>query len=350
MANYIRENPFDPNYALPANVRVEPPGRGTVTSRQLPRRTIDRIFLGDDAPYNPGPGYSVGQPVKRVKKPVVLHRQKLLKGGPGAGTPWTGGFVVPLWAREPWNGAEGTKQLPRRTVDTMIPNYLGDDAGPAPLRQFGADAASVIAAGLLKVPPSERNSYLRQTCNALDPGLYGRTRSLAAEYERKGMAPGAAARAALAAALSSGLVLSVVTAGEQELSGFSIGGLASSVAGGVADAGKFVAGGTADVAKTAASAVGSLACKATTSKFGSAATIGASSIAGPGGTAAGVAGVTVAKGLCQGSPITPAPAGPSFVPNWMRPSAGGLGRYVVPMAVAAGGIGLLVLLKKKKGK
>lgn len=345
MANYIRENPFDPNYALPANVRVEPPGRGTVTSRQLPRRTIDRIFLGDDAPYNPGPGYSVGQPIKRVRKPVVLRNWTPPKPPAHSNAPWNGGFAVPGWAREPWNGAAVTKQLPRRTVDTMIPNFLGDVTAPAvPFQEFGQDAASVIADGLLKVPPRERSSYLRQTCDALEPGLFLRVRTLADAAKKNGTPPGAAVRGALAAALSSGLSLSLRTAGEQELSGFSIG----SVTGAVADAGKFVAGTTADAAKYTASKVGSLACKATTSKFGSAATVGAASIAGPGGTAAGAAGVTVARGLCQGTPIQAPQVGSSVVPNWMLPkSGGGLKAYALPLAVAAGGIGLLVLLKKK---
>jgi len=43
MAFYHLPNPWNPHYAIPKYVMAEPPGRGTFTTRQLPRGWVDAL-------------------------------------------------------------------------------------------------------------------------------------------------------------------------------------------------------------------------------------------------------------------------------------------------------------------
>ena len=83
MAFFQFPHPWDPRYALPGNVRTEPPGRGTLVTKGLRRGTIDTVR-----------------------------------------TP-RGKWAVPGYVMsESGQGAIVTKGLPRRFVDAKAPDYL----------------------------------------------------------------------------------------------------------------------------------------------------------------------------------------------------------------------------------
>ena len=89
MAQYRIPHPYDARFALPANVMSEPPGRGTLTTNQRPRRTFD------------SPGYI-----------------------PAA---WNPGFDIPQYIKqEPLGrGTTTTYQARRKTISQYIPPALG---------------------------------------------------------------------------------------------------------------------------------------------------------------------------------------------------------------------------------
>ena len=87
MAHFRSPNPYDPHFALPDNVLAEPPGRGTITTAQLPRRTMG--FVPED---------------------------------------WDGGFALPNYIRDEPHGrgtAIHTFQARRKTIPFKIPESLG---------------------------------------------------------------------------------------------------------------------------------------------------------------------------------------------------------------------------------
>jgi len=86
MAQFRSPNPYDPHFALPDNVLAEPPGRGTITTAQLPRRTMG--FVPKD---------------------------------------WDGGFALPNYIRAEPHGrgtAISTYQARRKTIPFKIPESL----------------------------------------------------------------------------------------------------------------------------------------------------------------------------------------------------------------------------------
>jgi hypothetical protein len=224
-------HPWDPQYALPANVVAEPPRFGTITTAYTPRGTYD--WPEEEAP------------------------------------PWAPEYAYPpyLDAEIPGAGVYRTKPLPRRHVDALVPNYLSgvgfDDlderttmrtspemnikageqwlaaaarrygtsfgtlgdyphtGSPPPARlandaigQFGRDAARGILARLGPVPAEERKTALRTLLDYVEPGLWKRVTDKANEYQKAGAPPDEALERALASQLSFGLLQQILRAGQ----------------------------------------------------------------------------------------------------------------------------------------
>lgn len=185
MAQYRNSNPFDAHFALPANVMAEPPGRGTITTAQIRRKSFG------------APGYI-----------------------PQA---WRSGMAVPGYIEsEPLGrGTTTTYQLPRRTISTLVRGSLGaSDPGIAPgfpgdpFKQYGQRVAELIVGTIHRVPSDYRKVAVEALLRELDPGLPARVNARANEYKAKGMDPKSALQAAIASSVSEGFAREVVKIGQ----------------------------------------------------------------------------------------------------------------------------------------
>ena len=359
MAQFRTPHPWDPGFALPANVLAEPPGRGTLVTAQLPRKTIS------------------GRPMD-----------------------WTGGYAVPQWILdEPsGRGVYWTKSAQRKTIQQSIPGSLGDvDQIPKPgfpgdpIKAYGHRASEVIMNGIRTVPPEFRLIALESLLNELESGLYAKVTTKATEYEKRGMSAKKAVKAAIASQMSAGLAAEMLKLGRGKspkptslvglgcyggvgkqiaLDGLwsSIKSAASKVASTTKSAVTTVARGvsypirkTASGVRTAAtwtaSKVKSAANKAldfgkkALDKLGKLACGVMNHPAAPlaGGAAAAAAGAPpqtgvvaaqVGKSVCTDSNVPPTP--PQQLMQPMFPS------WVLPAAIAGGGALALILLTKKR--
>jgi len=199
MAQFRRPHPWDPGFALPANVMAEPPGRGTLTSVGLPRKTIS------------------GRPVG-----------------------WAGGYALPdyLQAEPSGRGTATTHQDRRRTISQFIPGSLGaiplaltlpqevyalDGVGGSlpkpgfkgdPIKAYGQRASEFIMGTIKEVPIEFRAIALQALLDEVEPGLYDKVTKAANEYKSKGLSKKAAVKSALASQMSKGLALELLKIGQ----------------------------------------------------------------------------------------------------------------------------------------
>lgn len=185
MAQYRTPHPYDAHFALPANVMTEPPGRGTMVTAQLPRRTF---FEG-------------------------------MKN-------WTGcGYAIPdyIMAEPPGRGAAGTYQRRRKTIPMRIPESLGAFAPETlkpgflgdPYKEYGVRVAKQLMGTIHEVPQEFRQVALEALLNELKPGLFARVTELANKYKKDGMAPKKSVREAIAAAISEAKAIEIVEVGKR---------------------------------------------------------------------------------------------------------------------------------------
>jgi hypothetical protein len=215
MAQFQRRNPYQPGYATPNYVYGEPPGRGTLTTKGLPRGTIDTV----DA-----------------------HRSR-------------GGYAIPgyVLSETQGRGAYDTDMLPRRWVDTKTPDTLmrpfpeekGSLAGTVfskktlngsslgdvnaygrrqnnPFRLYGVEAVRWIEKHILQnrsLSPEQKKAALNKVLNRIDPKLHLVIGRKAEAYRQQGDLPGVALRKAMADALAEGLMNEVQGLGRRGLSG-----------------------------------------------------------------------------------------------------------------------------------
>ena len=301
MAQFRIAHPYDPNYALPANVMAEAPGRGTLTTVQAPRKSFD----------NPVPG-------------------------------WDGGYTIPRYVavEAQGRGAAGTYWDPRKTIPMFVPGQLGlgDDAANA-LRAYGNRAADVILSSLTELPASQQPIALETLFKTLDPTLLARvTRNLKA-----GMAP----RDAISLAMQEGFGRELVRLGRGHTPTSGLGYYGGDVALSgfwstitypfrkVGSATATVASKTYDWGGSVLGKLGSLACGVAGSRVGTAVGGGAAAAFGA-PPQVGVVGAQVAGGMCA-KPATAVPMMPvSSTPSW-----------VVPAAIGGGALVLVLLLTRK---
>ncbi len=178
MTIFRKSHPWNPGYALPANVLAESPGRGTLVTEQLPRRTISRRPRG-----------------------------------------WTGGYALPEYIQnEPdKRGAAHTHWLRRKTIPHTIASPLGAMDIPEtdnPVNVYGQELASYIYRTMDEVPVGVRAEALEALLNQLQPGLPARVEDCAQKIIKRGIPKGQAYKAALAKEISKGFVNEVVNLGK----------------------------------------------------------------------------------------------------------------------------------------
>lgn len=202
-------------------------------------------------PYNLPPPWNAGYALPDNVDDEGLERRAFItkmlpRGSYDPSTDGTGGFAVPQYIRDEGTGQgtyttqwqpSGTYSGPRiphflnrrptvvkaaklpggatlATVQRSVP-AMGDDEAPmpAPMENYGVQAAQVLISGVAAVPPAKRSAAIRKAMDKLDASLWDRTQAIFARYVKQGMAPEAAFKPALQRALSTGLTASIIKKG-----------------------------------------------------------------------------------------------------------------------------------------
>lgn len=351
MAQLRLPHPYDPRFALPGNVLAEPPGRGTLTTVQMPRKTFS---------------------------------------SPPSG--WTGGFHLPEYiASEPTGrGAVHSHWARRRTIPMKISSPLGDVAMSAdPIALYGHRAAEYLLGTIHDVPPEFRLIALEALLNELDPGLYERVTKRANAYKRRSTSDKEAVRDALASSMSEGMAREMIALGTKgrpsmpSLLGLgfygpiayrtALHGLFGSIKKGIGKVGSAIKGGAKTVGrgvaypfkqagrgikkgasyvkkgaikawewgKAAVSKLGSLACGVLQSPA-TATAAGAAAMAYGAPPQAGQAGAAAGARLCTKSETPAVPQAALMTPGGISPTP----RWVLPAAAAGGALVLLLALRR----
>lgn len=212
MTQYRMTHPYNAGFAFPANVMAEPPGRGTLTTKQLPRKTFSAMPEG-----------------------------------------WTGGFALPDYVKaEPHKrGTMHTHWTRRKTIPTLIPASLGNDfpdeveleymleegeplemilpqevyamdgLGSSevlkgrgdPIKLYGERASEYILGTIREVPVEFRAIALEALLDEVEPGLYDRVTERANKYRGRGMSSKTAVQAAMASSMSQGIAKEMMQLG-----------------------------------------------------------------------------------------------------------------------------------------
>lgn len=319
MSFYSISSPYKAGYAIPKYVKKEPIGRGTHTTAQRRRGSIDVL------PKVPKAGYAVP---RYVQKEV-----------PGMGTFTTA-----------WLPRGSVSQLP---PDSLAPHSLsgtslsgsslggsslGDAMTSNPMAKWASESASAIMIALNRQPVAERTKFLKTLLGEIDGRLYTRAMSAQRANIKAGMSSSAALRQALETTLATGLTQEFIRLGQgaqMPLGGFldkvkkytnkvlpytnPLSAQAAIVSG---------ASGAKDLAKK----IGSAACKAANNKFAGAAAAGVSAAYGA-PPQAGMTGVAVAQQLCTEPPPPPTPGIFQTGPSWLVPVALGGGALLLVLAL-----------------
>jgi len=333
MSFYTLNSPYGAGYAIPKYVKDEPSGRGTHTTAQARRGTIDII------PNPPTAGYAVP---KYVRKEV-----------PGRGV------IRTAWA------PRGT--ISGKVPDSLAPHSLSGSSlagssiggsslgnnvlppGVDPLSQYGSEASAAILRAVRSVPADQRPKILKAVLNEIDSSLYRKV--------EKRMKSGTPMKAALEIELKEGITKEILKLGHPSRAAALAGyqpteGLWDSIKSAVkkvavysnpltAQAALAVKFAKTDMAKDiynkaadAVNAVGRAACKVANNKFTTVAATGVSAAYGAPPTAAAT-GTAVAQSLCAKDPPPPPPGLLERSPAWL-----------VPAAVGGGALLLILALKK----
>jgi hypothetical protein len=183
--------PWQSNYAIPAYVRAEGMRTRAFVTKWAPRGTYD-----DPDAFDPSWDSALAIP------------QYIKDEGYGQGA------KVTEWAPR-GTYAGGNKPAAKSNGKKVA---LGDFAGatlPASYNRFGQRAAAVILKRVGPLPTNSRRDALRKILDVIDKDLWSRSSQLAAELERKGVAPATAVQTALARAMSEGAAREVVETGKR---------------------------------------------------------------------------------------------------------------------------------------
>lgn len=252
--------------------------------------------------------------------------------------PWNPGYAIPdyIMAEPMGRGVHRTKYLPRRTIDTGVPQYLGDVGGSQDMiANFGKRGAEWIMATIGRVPADERKGALKVLLEQLEPGLPDRVAAKRSKFLKQGHAPKAAMQKALASSMSEGLLNQLIEMGRGQRMSLGIWNPFAEIA-------KLVSkGGTkgAQWARDGVEKLGSLACGVVSSDLGVAAAAGGAGAAGV-PPKVGAQGAQIANQVCKSGDKKPATTTQLTTPIKSTPG------WVLPVAIGAGALVLVMVLKK----
>ena len=313
-----QNHPWNPGFALPQHVEDEPPGRGSLVSKQIRRRHYDL-----PADWN-----------------------------------WTGGYAVPEYVMNDMVGQDrgGSYGTRRKEIDFQVPSSLGNDipSSSDPITQFGQKAADHLLSTLSSVPTDLRTASLNAFLDELEPGLSSKVAAMAKKMSL---------RDAMAKGMSEGLVQELVSLGkgkvpkpkslmglgcysdrhESALDGFwsTVKSVVTAPYKGIKYVGekivsgvKTVASTTLNWAKSGLSKVDDLVCAVVSSPTGQAAAMAAAgATGGPAAAQAGAAGAQIGAQLCNKQQPSPPSFLPAGTPSWVVPAAIGGGVLVLALVL-----------------
>jgi hypothetical protein len=201
--------PWDPGFALPENVRDEGLERRAFVTKWMPRGTYDDPAVGDGGYAVPGyvlsEGYGQG-----------THTTKWSPRG-------TVQMPVPYWLNQRPIAAMGPRRNGARKVQFALSGTDGaklsggslyEDTFPEPYDSYGKRAAAHILAKVSGLPSDKKKIALKKILDTLDPSLWSRTAAITRRLIAKGLSAVAALRAALARALSAGIIAELIRTGQ----------------------------------------------------------------------------------------------------------------------------------------
>ncbi len=191
MPFYHLPNPWNPGYAIPKYVLAEPPGRGTFTTKWLPRGTISQV----------APDY-LAKPVDRK-----LTGRDDVELGSLAGDSLG---AMQIYDLEPL----GQTTRATGTIDVSKPGFTGD-----PIKAYGERASEWIMGTIDEVDPDDRIIALRALLDGIDKSLWQTVEKRATKYKGKGMPVKRALQKALAVSMSNGVAAELLAAGKKHLAG-----------------------------------------------------------------------------------------------------------------------------------
>lgn len=173
MAFYHQAHPWNPGYAVPKYVLAEPPGRGTFTTKQLPRRTISQVI----------PDY-LAMPTKAAHS---------LSGSSLSGSTLSGSSLGDSTYKLEPLGATGRAKSP-------------DD--------YGHKSAAWIMAQAKRLPAGQRARAVKALLASIDPKLPDQVAAHASKLKDKGLPANVALQRAMAFCLSRGISKEIVSMGK----------------------------------------------------------------------------------------------------------------------------------------
>lgn len=141
--------------------------------------------------------------------------------------PWDPGYAIPdyIMAEPPGRGVYVTGYTPRKTIQSLIPQYLGgccgglgaDELSPQtdPIARFGREVAAYLMSTVYALPAEVRKPALQALFDQLDPQLWPRVARKAAKLQKtRDMGPMEALEKAIASSTSLGLMKEVLKLGK----------------------------------------------------------------------------------------------------------------------------------------
>lgn len=347
----IPNHPYDPHFALPQNVMDEPPGRGTITTAQIRRRTFD-------SPSYVPPSWSA-----HFALPRYIQQERLGKGAQHT-----------HWAQR--------KTIDRQIHDPLLPKtyrlpeeVYALDGIPAdnPFQQYGQRIAEMLVATMHEVPVEWRQIALKALLDELEPGLYGRVTRQTKKLKAKGVAPKVALQSALASSLSEGLSKEIIKVGRtgkvgsitalgmhEDAEPLALAGIWGTIKDAAGKVGSGIKTGTTwtgskvktgavksyNWSKTALSKIKGLTCTVVNSQAVDIAA-GATAAAYGAPPQVGVAGGRIVSGSVCGVRSQPTPPQSALsTPGGMVPKKK-LPGWVIPVGLGAAGVAAYLILKEK---
>lgn len=168
MSFYNLPGGWNPGYAIPEYIQAEVPGRGTMTTKWLPRGTISTLY------------------------PDVLMQPELKVKALGAAERF---LLTPIQQKSAWT-------------------TVGDvEKSTNPFAQGSQQIADYLVDELKTVPAPFRKIALKATLDAVNPSLFPAAGALAKKYKSEGMPANAALKRALGEQITKGFIKELSKAG-----------------------------------------------------------------------------------------------------------------------------------------
>ena len=401
MSFYHLPHPWNPGYAIPKYVMAEPPGRGAITTKWLPRGTISAMpadYLAKPAAGQPGEMKRNFVPVPQSMGRKLLGRNDAQLGSLSGNTLSKTTLSCNSLSGDTLGTRAEVYKLEPLGGEQVQPGFPGD-----PFKAYGQRVSELIMGTIKTVPAEWREEALKALLNELQPNLFARVTERATRYKGEGLNAKAAIKAAIASSVGQGIGEELVKIGQsgkppagKSLAGLGssdyaykmaldglwgsitgaaskvkstiaggakavtstvggagkwVGGKVSSGAGAVWDGTKWVGGKVASGAKTAygwgataLSKIRKLTCTVLNSPVSDIAA-GAASAAYGVPPQVGVAGKQIVQGIACPPGTKEISQEQLNTENGLL-NSGGLPGWVLPAALAAGGLGLFMVLKK----